>query len=258
MKRLALLIVLLQITIFYGCAGLQKSTRIPSSISESSSVALSSRTILYRFDDGSFCTGFFIDDKTILTAANCLKRDSNPEYISLKIRNGLFITLKDYSLHVHPEYDRRNFLNDLMIIKLKKDRVRFPTNPPLKLVSSDSLEGIFTFSGFGGQRRKGINPEHYRRYVPLALAELQPPKSANAKSRLHFSQTDSNVQAICEGDGGGIVTVQRPAGTIEIMAVNSGYIPDVARGCDYRNRSVHVWLFPHLDWIESFGVSRKN
>ena len=99
------------------------------------------------------CTGLLLDHHNILTAAHCKE-----EIMKLKIHlKGLKISSKNilksekfylikhgnFSLFPHPQYNSKNWQNDLMIIRLNKRGAKF-TNPLLlPLATSNNLQEHF-------------------------------------------------------------------------------------------------------------------
>ena len=79
------------------------------------------------------------------------------------------------------------------------------------------------------------------RKVPLKLEKIE------QGIRLQFQHL--NWRGTCIGDSGGPGYIQRPSGEIELIGIVSGVI---GTPCSPSSISVHTWLYPHLDWIQSF------
>ena len=111
-------------------------------------ISLPARTISYSLcSNCSDCTGFFLDEKTILTAAHCPEKKISPlKRTPWKNMKGIVLSTKniwlnrtryaitDYTLYPSPLYNKSTRQNDLMIIKLKSN-VILPQASPAPLFS---------------------------------------------------------------------------------------------------------------------------
>ena len=165
------------------------------------------------------CTGLLLDEQTILTTAHCKsssggfkisQNDAQYSLHSYRIRN--------YTLHVHPEYDAETHINDLMIIKWERKKLNSSTLHAPKLVYNDDLEGMFWTEGFGGKRTKNFKWA-LKRKVPLKFKQLwqQPPgyKGENygvKESALPMLSPGKLGSCFGKKDSGGPTYVQRPDG----------------------------------------------
>ena len=163
-------------------------------------------------------------------------------------RSSRTVTVRHYSSHLNPDYNPQNLHNDLMIIQIRKQRFQFPDPPPL--LTEDNIPNKtaeYLIQGFG------INfPNIRKRAAPLALHMRK--KRAN---ELYFTQADRGSEKphpVCGGDSGAPIYTLYPDQRIEVLAVTSAILTK-RKGpplCNPRQISVHSWLYPHLEWIESF------
>ena len=195
------------------------------------------------------CTGIFLDEKTILTAAHCAEKRPWDRY-EIRISRYAFkywdesfaVRSRAFALHLNPLYDPKTHNNDIMIIKLKKNIVKFPADilPP-RLVTDDDLNGTFWTTGFGGKTRK-------MREMPLKLYRVLAKSSILAFDHIGEYRT-------CFGDSGGATHIQYPgteprlAGIISRIGKKKG--SEVTDICSPEHYSIHTWLYPHLQWIDS-------
>ena len=111
------------------------------------------------------CTGFFLDEKTILTAAHCKEKMMDrsigsgfrisPQNIlkSLNSNNLKVYKINKYTLHPSPIYNPKNRLHDIMIIKLEKNTIellQYHHSP--QFITNNNLEGKFWSVGFGNEK----------------------------------------------------------------------------------------------------------
>ena len=208
-----------------------------------------------RYDDCQLCSGLLLDQQTILTTAHC-KRDSGGLKVSLNnaLSSRHSYRIDDYTLHVHPEYDAETHINDLMIIKWEGKGIEILDAPPPKLVYDDDLAGKFWIEGFGGKKRRNSRST-FKRNVPLKFNQFwqQPSDDSGTWSeRILFA--NAGKLSPCFGDSGGPTYVQRPNGEILVIAIQSAIMTDSPwdKSCSVKKDSIHIWLYPHLEWIAEF------
>ena len=129
-------------------------------------LALTARTISYSLcSNCSDCTGFFLNEKTILTAAHCPENTLSPlKRTPWRNEKGLVLSTKniwtsktrhvitDYTLHPGPLYNKGTRQNDVMIIKLKSNVILPQASPAPLFTSTNDLKGTFWARGFGGRK----------------------------------------------------------------------------------------------------------
>ena len=222
-------------------------------------VKLSSQLISYTAcTKCGACTGLFLDERTVLTAAHCKEELESKEihYDGLKIsienmssspvRKHL-IKKHQYTLYPHPRYNPKTRANDIMIIRLNHNVVQLKKFTPISLSSLDhSLkEGSIWSIGFGDDRTEKS------REVPLKFKKIE------LDMRLHFEHTGEN--GTCIGDSGGPSYLKRPGGSVELIGISSGVILSPRkRKCSSQNTSVHTWIYPHLDWVKGFLTNQPD
>ena len=225
-------------------------------------IELPSRLISYTLcPTCSNCTGLFLNNKTILTAAHCAERNSlvlpNPSVPPWGKFQGLVLATKnvwktkryhmvnDYVLTPHSQYNKQTRFNDLMIIKLKKE-IKLPKALfPISFATDNSLQGVFWGKGFGGGNGYRILREG--REIPLKLA-------TTVESRLVFFHEGKT--ATCFGDSGGPTYIQRTNGSVELVSIISGFarpkgVKPSSAPCPLEYVSFHTLLYPHLEWIKN-------
>ena len=204
---------------------------------------LTSRAISYTLcSQCSKCTGFFLNKKTILTAAHCKEKilTVSPYLDGFRIYLKKSRRIWNYSLHSSPDYERKNRANDVMIIKLQEDTIKLSgTFPSPPLIADDNLEGEFWSRGFN-------------RVLSFKLHKRE------LKQRLHFIHIGE--AATCNGDSGAVTYIRHPSGVVRLVAVISGIKRLEGRHflCSVKNNSVHTWLYPHLEWIQSFIQTKQS
>ena len=218
-------------------------------------IKLPSRIISHKLCFNCYsCTGLFLNAKTLLTAAHCAEKPIWDQY-EIKISNR---TLKHWddpslvrtnalTLHLNPQYNPQTRYHDLMVIKFKKNIVKFPADSlPPQFVTDNELEGAFWTIGFGGKTRK-------MREMPLNLRA-----SSSRLARLAFGHV--NEYRTCFGDSGGPTYIQQGNEAPKLVSIVSGITSkkadEVAYNCSPQHYSIHTWLYPHLDWVKSFLEER--
>ena len=222
------------------------------------------------------CTGLFLDGQTILTAAHCKKDNLKPENFSktllLSTHDALISRkphkVRNYTLHTNPEYDSVKNINDLMIIKIKGRRFTF--SDPLPLITDNKIldnTRQYLSEGFGVERRlqsSGVMQKfkYHRRSLAVMMDGVQFPNDPELseeprrqlKAKLRFKQVDEKTSPICKGDSGGPTYFLRPDATMGVLATISAFeviTTDEKKHCSPERVSVHTWLYPHREWIQS-------
>ena len=220
----------------------------------------SSRVISYSFCQGcALCSGIILNPKTILSAAHCETKTrfhAPMEMMSISMHNAKrdrhALKRVDYRLYPHPDYREGSVANDLMVIKFQKELPLAAEMAPLRLVQGGSLQGEFWSEGIGGLQSYGAT----RRTHPLKLNRVRDDGVLIfVDGSPHPGEPSRRQGGICIGDSGG-ATFVRPAGggaERELVAMMvSVFERDFLPLCSPRIPSLHVWLYPHLDWIGSF------
>ena len=247
---------------------------------------LSSRVVSYSIcvflfsnqkNCSKLCTGLFLDGQTILTAAHCRNDDLKPKNFAKSLlisAHDAIISRKphkvrNYTLHTNPEYDSVKNINDLMIIKIAGRRFTFSDPPPV-VTDNKILDNTrqYLSEGFGVERRLQISGAtkkfkyHKRSLAVVMLDDVQLPNdpelseesSRQLKAKLRFKQVDEKTSPICQGDSGGPTYFLRPDATMEVLATISAFQVEETekrKHCSSERVSVHTWLYPHWEWIQS-------
>ena len=218
------------------------------------SVEFSSRVISYTFCPMcEACTGLLLDERNILTSAHC----SNDNYLesvgkrALRIyqeraRGGYSILTLKYRFHSHPEYDKKNHFNDLMIINFKATKkilFRGSLPPEITSYSRDELTRDKVFLA------EGISKRGIKRSIPLQFSSKFTNRNGPGVN-LRFAYPEGSDMVIDRGDSGGPVYVERN-GVWELVGVMSSINSS-------KTAAFATWLSPPLaSWIQS-SLDRFN
>ncbi|XP_071629599.1 chymotrypsin-2-like [Temnothorax longispinosus] len=210
-----------------------------------------------RYTQTHLCGGAIVSKRYIITAAHCLER-LNPRNVIIGVGSNLLYsqtTYKAEDLIIHPNYTRIikiindipvliNVINDIGLIKLKKD-IKFNSNTkPIALVSSDkNFDGVkgLIVTGWGNTSPNGPTPEHLQQIIVTGYSQETCRSNYYADIREHQVCTLEAGKGICDGDSGSALIYNG-----ELVGIASFNRPLCAEG----NPDVFTRVFHYRDWVK--------
>lgn len=170
------------------------------------------------------CTGFFIHEKFIITAAHCFRNVVSFE-----------VVVNDTSIHssnrvntlriiVHPQFSYHDHLNDIGILELT---TAFPNIPILKIATPSTNIQTFTISGWGTREFGGLASDLlYYTTATLTRIELCISNYAFLGENRVYANSDVCtipwISGPCQGDSGAPLFDANRLETIAIVRMQYG------------------------------------
>ncbi|KAL1781193.1 Granzyme B [Sigmodon hispidus] len=149
------------------------------------------------WDSEKKCGGFLIREDFVLTAAHCLGRSIN---VTLGAHNIKEQEKTQQKIPVakciqHPDYNKKKFLNDIMLLKLqrkaKRNKYVRPLNLPRRKVDVKPGD-VCSVAGWGRMSPQGNSPN--------TLQEVNLIVQKDQECQSHFKNHYNNTTEICAGD----------------------------------------------------------
>ncbi|MEL6181721.1 MAG: trypsin-like serine protease, partial [Myxococcota bacterium] len=168
------------------------------------------------YEGEQFCTGTLVRPDVVITAAHCLIEDpDNPEAISFFIgpdpeRLDMGRSIAVASLHIHPDYDDFEIINDFAVMRLAEEVTDVDTIPYLTDPMNETFIGRQAlFIGYG---LTSVEPEEVdgKQSVWITITEMD-------DTTFTYSEPGVNT---CSGDSGGPALLEID-GTMTLIGVTS-------------------------------------
>ncbi|MEQ1723089.1 MAG: S1 family peptidase [Pseudobdellovibrio sp.] len=194
------------------------------------------------------CSATLLNARTVLTAAHCVP-DGEYIYVSRSLTpksHNNTVEIRKSQIFIHKEFDKKNHINDIAIIKLNEDledtsEVGYPS------LSETSEYENYNFYGYGKDKRGN---DGQLRLVTRTKADLKAKANMDTlpENFLEFDQT--NGMGICSGDSGGPILTESEGKSFIVAIHTIVLVPKRAKLCHYSGVSTKVSTV--LDWIKSY------
>ena len=204
----------------------------------------------------SWCSGTLIGCRTFLTAAHCVRGDTNTSHYQVYLQHGGLYAVS--TIRIHPSYNADYSGNDLAVLKLATPVTGID---PTTINTTHDLEAIGvglggTIAGFGrsGGAGSGSNDYGIKQVGAIVTGDCDTDETAgesndklvcwNYESPIGPAGVDSNT---CNGDSGGPLFMTFE-GETELVGVTSA---GVALNCTAYDHSWDASVYYNRAWIAS-------
>ncbi|XP_062130973.1 chymotrypsin-2-like isoform X2 [Drosophila sulfurigaster albostrigata] len=220
---------------------------------------------LVNYDWKRSCGGVIISNRTILTAAHCI-RDSmyaRKIYFGTVDKTNIYETgqqrliVKRKNIIVHPEYDSIQFLNDIALIRLPAEILFDEYIQPAKLPDPDKLydNEIGVVSGWGISDRHSWNLPNNLQYLNVTIFPYEECKPLVHKYKgLHAKFFPASYICLkpsqgrpCKGDSGGPLAIRNEDGTSTLVGLTSFGMDGT---CPPNTPVIYTRVSSFLQWIK--------
>ncbi|XP_060657031.1 chymotrypsin-2-like [Drosophila nasuta] len=185
------------------------------------------------------CGGVVISNRTVLTAAHCIKdsMDAFKIYFGAVDRTNTFETgqqrliVKRKNIIVHPEYDPHQRLNDIALIRLPAEILFDEYIQPAKLPDPDKLydNEIGVGSGWGMTDRNSWKLTSNLQYLNVTIFPYEECKPLVHKYKAFHAKffpasyicLKPSQGSTCHGDSGGPLAIRNEDGTSTIVGLTA-------------------------------------
>ncbi|XP_060657033.1 collagenase-like [Drosophila nasuta] len=209
------------------------------------------------------CGGVVISNRTVLTAAHCIKDsiDAFKIYFGTVDRTNIYETgqqrliVKRKNIIGHPEYDPHELLNDIALIRLPAEILFDEYIQPAKLPDPDKLydNEIGVASGWGISDRDSWYAKNNLQYLNVTIFPYEDCKALVHKYNYakffpsSFVCLKSSQGSPCKGDSGGPLAIRNEDGTSTIVGLTSF---GVSETCEPNMPGIFTRVSSFLQWIK--------
>ncbi|XP_060657030.1 chymotrypsin-like elastase family member 2A [Drosophila nasuta] len=211
------------------------------------------------------CGGVIISNRTILTAAHCISDsiDALKIYFGAVDRTNIYETgqqrliVKRKNIIVHPEFDLKQLINDIALIRLPVE-IRFDEYiQPARLPAPDKLydDEIGVVSGWGIFDRNSGNAPNYLQHLNVTIFPYEECKPLVHKYEgFHAKFFPASYICLkpsqgitCNGDSGGPLAIRNEDGTSTIVGLTSFGLETT---CKPNMPDIFTRVSSFLQWIK--------
>nr|QTX15576.1 granzyme B [Camelus bactrianus] len=153
---------------------------------------------IWNQDDRSRCGGFLIREDFVLTAAHCWGSSINvtlgAHNIKKQERNQQVIPVRKAIRH--PDYNKRNYANDIMLLQLQRKAKQTAAVRPLRLPGGRARVKPGQACDVAGWGRVAVAMNNY----PDTLQEVKLIVQEDQKCESHLRNYYNNIIQLCVGD----------------------------------------------------------